>query len=51
MFLGSGTAFYDEECEECVIDVLGMPCYDCFGLCFRNKGYLDHKMLIQVLNE
>merc|ERR1719317_318294 len=42
---GSGTAFYDEECEECLIDVLGMPCYDCFGLCFRNKGYLDHKIV------
>ena len=42
---GSGTAFYDEECEACVLRVLGRSCWDCFGQCFRNKGYLDHKLL------
>ena len=41
---GSGTAFYDEECEACVLRVLGRSCWDCFGQCFRNKGYIDHKL-------
>jgi len=41
---GSGVAFYDEECEECVIKTLGYPCYDCFGRCFRKKRYFDHKL-------
>ena len=27
-----------------MIDVLGQSCYDCFGECFRRKGYLDHKI-------
>ena len=40
---GSGTAFDDEECEACVLKVLGRSCWDCFGQCFRSKGYMDHK--------
>merc|ERR1712002_840493 len=39
-----GVDFYDQACEDCVLTVLGKPCYDCFGDCFNDEFYYDPKL-------
>lgn len=44
---GEGVNFYNKECEDCVREILGTSCLDCYGTCFRNNGYLDPRLMLR----